>query len=283
VEPWLDGFVLIKSIDDQLDGDALKLEREVQLWLAGTGHVPLVYDNEIALILPGYTPRPGIMIEEYIQGEELYKIKASCELYFTIGSAVRKCHDVPISSMPEALKKQLSNDYLSEVGTYDPIPIMKSFFEEAMDLGRIGSSQQQRIEALRSAAYIELMNVRPLFLENALPVLIHADLSLANMLVEHKTGALKIIDWIDARLDTPSCDVAQFLWLSNATDELKEAFLRGYGPTWITPSALHAHFLLIVLYEIGRSVVFRAELGEVLVEEKWLSLAEQLVGSRPRE
>jgi len=129
---------------------------------------------------------------------------------------LRALHSVKVQHLPEVLANPLLKS-----GNYDPDLSWQSLFTK-------------RIETLRPNLRDEILimydTLRQEFAQGAYascaPTLVHGDVQLRNMV--YLRGAIRLIDWADARIDHPLIDLAQFFFVNAIPNEQAELLVRRY-------------------------------------------------------
>ncbi|MBL3610585.1 phosphotransferase [Rhodovulum sulfidophilum] len=145
-------------------------------------------------------------------------LEPSTETYTEALALLKRLHCVQVSPLLPAL----SNDFLAK-GRYCPDTAWAALFEPTVVRLRddircaIADERRRATEAFTCGAFA-----------NHPACLIHGDVQIENMI--QLNGALRLIDWEDARLDHPLMDIAQFFFANSVPQTDVKSLMAAYSP-----------------------------------------------------
>lgn len=154
-----------------------------------------------------------------------------------IAKAIKDIHDLETSDEVLRIFKRKPTDFNNRYKPFDVLKLLIGKYEPIIN-------EHFNFESITGVITESLEDLRKLDYSLAI---IHGDLS-GNNIILH-TGEIKFIDWTDARIDIPICDVVQFFHLTNSTNEEEDLFLDHYDSLLAKPSIIKQQRLFFLLYD----------------------------------
>lgn len=174
--------------------------------------------------------------ENYINSKK-FNIK---EHIVDLAKLIKKLHSIPVEKISKELKFYINNNFYNDnkynlVMLYNEIinPVPKIFFDENI-IKKIDKF------IVNAEKYI---NKNPIKL-----CIIHGDLNEGNILMRNNEE-FRFIDFGDSRLDLPTFDIAQFIYLYNLKQNEIKDFIDAYGDVNIDFNIIDVNMLLLYLYD----------------------------------
>lgn len=127
---------------------------------------------------------------------------------------LKKLHHVPL---PDIVPVELANSMLHE-GKYDPLRIWDKFYQPTVN--SLDVYKKYIISRIFNQLYTKIKTF-------VTPTLIHGDMHYGNII--YLNGKLQLIDWSNARIDTPLIDLANFLISTKFNLQRTKMFLFKYN------------------------------------------------------
>lgn len=157
----------------------------------------------------------------------------------SIAHKLKKLHTVDLSRLPAILRRNLQDKY-ARMNDYKFINLCQLAIQKLPD-----SFSQNEIDNIIQEAqhYHGVINKTNYNLS-----IIHGDLNPSNILINQKNEVL-FTDWLDARIDLPTHDIAQYFNLNRLNERQEKLFWNAYEPAdWMSSDIMQCHQFSLKLF-----------------------------------